>query len=440
MSRRRKRFWWGAGALTLGLGLALWIVPSWSRSPRRVVLPDGSTLTLKSVSFGTNHYAPPAFRNFLLRQVPSGLAAKLRLDRPQLLVTPTPHLTTWWEWRNRVTDREPLIFMVDDAGALGPAGGILPVSGDRAMYAVIWKSFPRRAETLRLRVYQTSATRDPKPFAELRLGNPIRRSFAQWSPEPLPNSRRLDDLEFSLVGFQIEMTRGLPGFDWCESPQPRATLAFHITCGGRVDQSWRTDGFVLSDATGNEIGLPGEPPWVADPQTESWFPRGEAVGGKWVVSFLWPLWLDEPAYRLRVEFVRQPDAPFPPEDVLEVKAVPVPAADGISMINVGTNLHGFEVKPLALVGEHATLPGREHDVFGQTTLEVEVPPLPDGLRFDVVQVTDDQGQRAVPMAGAGSQSYGFRIPEGARMVDLKVAVSNRRVVEFLVKPTLRTAK
>jgi hypothetical protein len=73
-------------------------------------------------------------------------------------------------------------------------------------------------------------------------------------------------------------------------------------------------------------------------------------------------------------------------------------------------------------------------------LEVEVPPLPDGLRFDVVQVTDDQGQRAVPMAGAGSQSYGFRIPEGARMVDLKVAVSNRRVVEFLVKPTLRTAK
>jgi hypothetical protein len=314
------------------------------------------------------------------------------------------------------------------------------IGASRGRFAATWTCFPRRAETLRFCVRTTSAHGKSGPLAELRVKNPVRGPFPVWTPEPLLLPKRIDDLEFSLVNFEIEVVRGKHGYRWLDAPQPWATLAFHVASEGRTEPVWSTAGFVLSDATGNTVALPGETQRVMDRFTDPQLPRREVDRTHHTVSFLWPLWLDEPAYRLRVEFMRGPEAQFPIGDVLEVKAVPVPPASGLSMIDLRTNLHGAEVRLLALVGEHATLPGREHDVFGQTTLEVDVPPLPDDLRFDVVELRDDQGRLAEPAPGAGSQSYGFRIPGDARTVDLKVAVSKRYVVEFLVKPILRTAE
>jgi hypothetical protein len=52
---------------------------------------------------------------------------------------------------------------------------------------------------------------------------------------------------------------------------------------------------------------------------------------------------------------------------------------------------------------------------------------------------DDAGRQAEPAPGAGSQSYGFKIPEDAKTVNLKVALSKRRIAGYLVKPVVRKA-
>jgi hypothetical protein len=86
---------------------------------------------------------------------------------------------------------------------------------------------------------------------------------------------------------------------------------------------------------------------------------------------------------------------------------------------------------LALVGEQATLPGREHDVFGLTTLEVELPSLPDALRFDVVEARDDRGDLVEVVSSLGLQSQGLRLADGARTVDLRLALTPRCRVEWV---------
>jgi hypothetical protein len=420
-----------------GLGglLLVAVGPGHWRQPK-VVLPDGSRITLRAVTWGTRHFSPPRQLTWLSRQLPQAWRSRLGLSPGLHFVSPEPRPCFWFVI-DSPPDRPPLtssglldnLRLVDDLGVEHPSTrwfACSAVDSGRVLQGLSPPVYPRRPAFLRLRFDWPGpgADRDPaggrlRPF-EFRVANPSRGDWPTWTAARLPVSRSLGTVEFTLAGLVIEV----------RPPRAEATACFCVAEDGVASPDWRVAEIDLRDATGNRarLGVQGDGDRI---------PMTPLKGQEGAVAFPWPLWLDEPAYRLRVEFVRRPDARFPPEDALEVRTIPVPGADGVSRVDVRTQLHGVEVGLLALVGEHATLVGREHDVFGQTTLEMDVPPLPEDLRFDVARVCDDQGRAVELLPWTGSQSYGLRIPEGARAVDLKVAVTRRRVVEFFVKPDVR---
>jgi hypothetical protein len=443
-----------APALALGvaflLGISL-VVHCRHETGRSVRLPDGSTITLKSVTFGTNHCAPPHVLNRLLDQLPAPWLSRLHLVPPLRFDCAEPRICFWFATQSPPGAPTASRFhaagrlrLVDDSGVEQREAGWLGWRGIAAdtptlhLEALSPAVFPRRQRFLRLRLdggglmTGAEATPNSRTEVELAIPNPRHADWPEWKPASLPASATCGDLEFTLTSLVIDLlpTPTTPASRTARSPG--TTARFSIIDGDKPSRDWQVDRIHVEDATGNTATLM---------TTANWRPiRCDTDGPTEVVTFPWPLWLDEPAHRMRVEFVRKPDATFPPSELLEVTAVPVPPSDGISMINARTNLLGYELGLLAWVGEHATLPGREHDVFGQTTLEVEVPPLPDDLRFDVVRVLDDSGHPVASVPGAGGRSYGFQIPATARMLDIRVALTKRRVAEYFVKPAVRGAR
>jgi hypothetical protein len=442
--RRRWRHAWIAGAVLFTLAMAL----TARLRPQRFTLPDGATITLKAVAFGTNHHAPPRLLTRCREQLPPGWLSRLGLAPATRFDSLQPRICFWFSVRPAPADLDSgrlrlagNLSLLDEHGIEQRNLAWLGCTADgprESLEALSPDVFPRRQPRLHLRLRWPGAPADlrstelPSAPVDFVVRNPLRSDWAEWTPTRLPVTAQSGDAEFTLAGLEVKVVPSTSSAPSSIARDTQATARFAVTSGGGRSSEWTVDSIQLQDATGNSVRL-------ASPRTGREEVR-EAPDAPQIVDFHWPLWLDEPAYRMRVEFVRKPDAVFPPGEVLEVRGVPVPPANGLSLLHARTNLQGLEVNLMALVGEQATLPGREHDVFGQTTLEVDVPPLPDDLRFDVVRVVDDRGQPARQVMASGNQSFGFQIAPDARTVDIRVAVSRRRIVEYLVKPQLQHAR
>ena len=435
------------GSIACAVLLPLVIVYCGRQRQRAIALPNGSTLVLKSVTYGTNHLAPPQMLSLLRERLPPAWRSVLGVQRPGRFSPVQPHIVFWLVVRHPDRGAQPVLGGMAAKASLFDTNGIeqrdLEWQGHWAndsgesFEAFSSAVFPRRQPLIRLRLHWPSSPNDPGPSEtplrplDFIVRNPLSSRWPEWTPTSLPASVTNDATEFTLVGLEVEVAPSAASAAASPARSVQATARFAITEAGKPFPDWTVDRLQVSDATGNSVRLAAQ-------RIERVVPATEVIGSE-SVTFPWPLWLDEPAYQLQFEFVRKPDAAFTPDEVCEVRGVAVPRADAISTINLRTNLLGYDLSLLALVGEHATLPGREHDVFGQTTLEVEFPTLPDSLRFDVVSVVDDAGRQAEPAPGAGSQSYGFKIPEDAKTVNLKVALSKRRIAGYLVKPVVRKA-
>jgi hypothetical protein len=170
-------------------------------------------------------------------------------------------------------------------------------------------------------------------------------------------------------------------------------------------------------------------------------PEEEAliVHGPGRARFVWPYWLSDPAYLLRMEWRPGPSAWLPPDDEWWLRGVRVPEMEGVTLLAGESMLHGRRAQALALVGEHATLPGREHDVMGLTTLEISMDgTLPEGLRFTVMDAVDDRGRRVPVQEVVVGRSIGLVLKPSARTVDIRLGVYRRIRAEWCVAPRLVT--
>lgn len=298
---------------------------------------------------------------------------------------------------------------------------------------VLWRAtdlFPRRSPWMILRAYARRIFDGQiVPAGELVFSNPAYDpDLPNWKAESTPVVRTFEGHRFQCDGLSISrQAGGRPGLDF-----PVATLKVRSICSAGVCSHWRPSTITITTASGNSRT------WTRDhsnPATEFW---GVALSekelpGEW--CFEWWLWDDEPSYAVEVEWLPDPVITLAPGEFCYVPAVRLPAEDGVTRINVSTNLAGVPVKVLAVVGEHASFPERLRDVTATSTLEIEVGEVPTSHRFLVIdRALPEEARIGLQALEPGLRS--FRLPSKTAEtshVDLCLAIYRRCLTRCIVR-------
>lgn len=437
--RRRWILPLAVGALLVG-GVAVGGILTYIPPPLAVRRThDGGVLSLEQVTQGRAHrFRDGSWGQRFLHQV---LPEKLK-GRVGQVVTPADTdrdaLVCWIRRRAEGSIAIPRqIGTVDEHGCEFTHGHRLraweyPPSGG-GINAVQLGVFPRRQKSFQLRLYD-SLPEPPVLLADFAVPNPVAASFPVWTPEALP-SRKVDrDLSVTLQ----ELSAGIraPKRLWTDDTERSEWARIALTLQPKLGPSWGWDTgrVTLWDATGNE--------WRSGGGSQSQVNQG---GGDrrevWIRRGLCPY---EPAWKLRVEFVRDSIALSDPEIVKRsapdairrISGLPVPERGQSVPLSRKLFLEGVEV-----VIDRVTRT-EESDPQGDTLtvhLRSQATAQDRQMVIGAAQATDQRGRAADLVSWGGGFSehtFSLRLAPGARTVDVTVAGSVSRVFEFVVKPHL----
>jgi hypothetical protein len=465
--------------------------------PQVWTLPDGSTLKLVKVTWGTNHVCrygnrvidylypviPVRFRtNFTFQvatnraPVPGGMVVWFRRSglASNAVAQPGPPFTSVggtlsglsssMAQQMRVPARYSL-SVVDDYAV--ESLSISPVkkgviSSASELDSCLVQTYPRRAKSVGLRLYWTApvlngATSNPVPslLAEFQVPNPAPAILPSWPVESLPATRRTNGLEVSLTALETGLTmdeisqrrlaaRGFRGSTGpSREPQRRYAYAtFAVRENGRETTNWGPSWLVLSNVFGEARTVPFSP--LA--------PRGLEP-----MSISPGLWVEEPAWKLVLDLSRVAD--FPPAELWTVRGLAVSGAGQPIGPSFTTNLIGVEVS-FNIVGGGSGRgfsmladpvgPSQRYVSTGsavQLSLSVQAP---NSVRVFILELKDDQGRNWRSGGGSSSgtgprggsaprltqQTFRYSVPPETKTFDVTLAVTAKLPFEFCVKPTL----
>jgi RNA polymerase sigma factor (sigma-70 family) len=290
--------------------------------------------------------------------------------------------------------------------------------------------FPRRGKEVRLRLVQ-----DQKTLAAFKIPNPAPGPYPTWTPSPLPASTTNDGLEVTLSKFTAYQTS--PEISAQHALFPRTECEFIFRENNRQTTDWTPVVFEVSDATGNH--------WRAWPRA----PFGKMEAGHVRSEFDGALWPGESAWKLRVELKRT--ANFPESDLLRIPKIRIPHADEVLEPHTPFEQNGVNVELAAVIGadvaqdySRSALVNVER-AAGCITVVLNGRVISMGRRMTFVNATDQKGRdvKLVGERGPGTIqseqapmpfSFVFRPPQGVQELNLVVAISQGRTVEFVAKP------
>lgn len=391
------------------------------------LLPDGSTITLKGVTYGKKHYAPGKPWERLWAFLPKPLATRFGLNRPAAQTTDMPTLVFWFEWRGHAPGPQNLeCALTDEDGFESRIDGFNYSSFINQTASLLGRgstAFPRRAKIVRVRLYSRDSNWRRIRAAEFVVRNPARDVYPVWTPEPIPAAKTEGDLQFTLTELSVPRSSGPRFQPGTMAEELSATARFRIADKGKATTDWEIIKITMTDATGNRVS------------SSSW--SNENKTGEELFRYNPTLWSDEAAWKLGVEFSRKPDAPFAADEVWTIPGVAVPGASSYTELNRTNTLQGCSVHFIGLAGEFGRLPNGNNMSSGSGNLQVNVSPMPDGMRLTLVSVVDDQARpvnRQGASWGGGKHSFGLKWPSDAKTVDIKLALHKSRFAEYLVKP------
>jgi hypothetical protein len=137
---------------------------------------------------------------------------------------------------------------IDDHGDVYPANGYShgAFSQGFSRQAYVFKVFPRRPAQLKLRLspFRSEAA------STVLIDNPSPQTgVADWKPETLPATRRIEDTELKLESLVIETNGGPPR--WWEPLSLHWRPVFRLNAGGEPATNWEAPEWVAEDPTGN---------------------------------------------------------------------------------------------------------------------------------------------------------------------------------------------
>ena len=426
--------WISLGLVVLALlAGAAWLWQRPPAPPQVIPLSDGSQLAFVKATYGTNHYFiknPWDIVGFLLQSK----------SRPfEWHYTETPTQVLWFKWRNQsntVKVSSLTMSILDEQGkysSLWTTPIIQQSLGSRGEITQInLPSFPRRGSHYTIKLYENNRSTQWEPaFAgEIRVKNPVRQQFKEWTPTPLPATAKDGDLE-------VTLSRLLAGASDAGSKEPtaatnaldlRAQLQFRIAQNGTVATNWSVANLTWSDATGN----------VA--KQRSW--SDTYKDAEYILLTDQFLWTDEPAWKVKLELSRT--SGFQPEELMGIKGFPV-SVEGQPASQLTQREFTLQGHKVTLESIQANHRGREFREGEHRTYFLKMrcdPPLPEGLRMSLLPITNEKGQplRKIGWGGTSSPkgfselSFSLDATNACQSLDFTLALHRSRFVEFVAKP------
>jgi len=429
------------------------------RQPATVwTMPDGSKLRLVKVTYGTNNFCPYGhhLRDLLYPFVPAKYRTNFNFQVALMPSGPAPALVVWMERTGMQTNTaspvprvtspftspiqprmvvwgissysQPLrISVFDDSGVESPPlGGRTWAfqSGASELEAVVMTQYPRQAKSLGIRV--TPNAGDAQPVVEFHVPNPTPppRYPPVWVAEPLPATRQTNGLEVTLINAETG----------CKSPagsgpKSHSRLTLAVKENGHPTSGWN----IRRISTRTAISRTNSVSFEQNLTSQNY------------ISLPVPLWLDEPAWGIKLELVQETD--FPVQDVWIMPKLPVPEDGRLINLNFTTNLLGVTVTLKSV--EYALmnpLPGLSSGFVRESLrgddrslLRINLIYQADAsVSVSLIEMRDDQGRvlRLMGTRADGQKNFSFVRPVGAKTLTATVGISRSVVVEFIVKPVL----
>lgn len=308
ISRRRRR--WVLGAFGLALLVMIVFAQGLFRRPQvqQGLLLNGACLRWIGAEYGTQFHAPQRGGDRLMGLLPGMWQRALGWSPGLRFLGPTARtdLCFWMEAAGSSNTAPALQYLLVDREGFeapmifdGPFGFRQLAGFGPPRFADVCATpvFPRRGETVRLRVVEPRPDGSRYDVAEFVMPNPVKASAPSWLPSPMPIEASMGAKRFILkqgrVGVPNPKLWQDPTGDW----QGRwAEFRFQVKEAGRSSWGWEVSRIELMDATGNQVLLTGKGRGSLNGRLS--YAEGEDV----VVVHRWMLWSDETAWRMRVHF------------------------------------------------------------------------------------------------------------------------------------------
>ncbi len=401
--------------LLLGAGVVIFWPKNGESVGHTVTFADGTTMTLKTVTCGTEHrYLGGGAWQKIVSMLPRKIATRIG-DRRSTLTTSRMSIAFWFEKKGGgPKSGDPQLVLCDESGYGISGGHWLMRPG--VMEGWAFESWPRRARMFTLRIYeQGSRYPEVKLIGEFAIRNPRPAKYPVWTESSLPVTSRVDDLSVTLVDLVSGVGRG--SNKWQPAPNPTVSqtrCGFRVERNGQPTKEWEIVQVEASDATGNFIG-------------QLWGTSGDKdLEYAELQPHPWPA---ESAWKLRMGFSQRVN--FAPDELWTLRGIPLGAPDPTNGVVARTNLQGVLLEFSGQAKKHAIGPG---DYFN-----FRLTPGRRDYRMSVARAVDNLGKDV--KIGASSESereWSFALQSGtnATSIDLTVALHRTRYVEFLARPQI----
>ena len=380
-----------------------------------VTYSDGTTLTLKEVTYGTEHrYRGGGFRERLISLLPRKLATKYA-SRRGVLRRDQPSVTFWFDRRGTPPASGDLVLC--DGSGFGSIGDYSMMKLDAPNNTIegwAFEAWPRRERTFTVRVYERGKRYgDATLLGEFTVRNPRPDHYPVWTAPALPLTASNGDLSVTL--FDLTAGVGHGSLKWKPALNPTVSetrAGFRIERNGRPTKEWGIVNVEVSDATGNLISRL----WSTSSEPDAEFAE--------LSPHLWPA---EAAWKLRVGLARRRD--FSPDELWTIRDIPLSTTNRVVL---QTNLQG---KLLQLIGQE-----RLTGLRGDHHFNFRVTPAGSDYRLTLIRALGDRGGQGEAAGSYESQrewTFALEISTNATsLVELTVALHRTRYFEFLARPQI----
>ncbi|MBM3838359.1 MAG: hypothetical protein FJ398_10410 [Verrucomicrobia bacterium] len=412
----RMLVWFALITLFLIAGIALFLLPPKTSIGHTVTFSDGTTMTLRQVTYGTEHsyYEKQIWRR-VVSLLPRKLIEKLGVKRSVMKVS-RPSVVFWLERRgNGLASGDPQLVLCDADGFGISSGYSMMRVGPPGNCVEGWASefWPRREGTFRLQIYEPGP-RYPEAdlIGEFFVRNPTPGNYPQWAARPLPQTAIEGDLSVTLFDLTAGVGRGANNWRPARNPTVSQTRAgFRVARNGSPTREWEIASVEARDATGNVIASL----WSSSPEPEVEF--GELQPHPWPA---------ESAWKLRVGFSQRSN--FGASEIWNLRGVALSGTNSTEGV-LETNLQGAVLQYTGQA-RRPGLPGDRHFNF-------RVKPGRPDYEITLVKAVDDQGQEAELANSFVSQSertFSLRVNASVQSLDFTLALHRTRYFEFLARP------
>lgn len=436
----------GAAVLALGVLVAMFL-PSKPAASESLLLPDGTTVRIVSVTYGTNHlFGTPLGRLVAKLPVRIRTIAKdvlgARAAIHQTYSSAEASLVVWLE-RSTNSPVAPMgggyvsAMLADETGFESGREDSVWGSGT-TIQRLVFPVVPRREATVRVSIYHRGRNGEVDQVGTLSVENPVYGRYPQWNPEALPSTKRVGDIEVTMRrvsaghGDVTSHKTGPGNTRIIEFGTNSSTSRGMCVCllGARSlsdsNKVWRVASVRISDATGNSAKTTSMS-WGGDDEPYFTFRPG--------------LWPGESAWKLECELKRSKG--YGLDELITFRNVPLGPLGATNRVGWTTNFLGVTIT-LEHVVRKPPLTNESWSSSQISGVHLTHSMLATNTHLDFVRLVVDSGEDVSSGSSSTSENertYSFRtLPTEAKTADITFAVHRSQRVEFVVKPEIGTAR